>query len=100
MVLKGLIYGYGFKQCHMTGVTVCPYGFTIIMQFMVSYSFPFNSYLKQLYINNKTECFSNKNGCGAMHIEAFKRRASLGYRQTALGTSNIMLFETVIPLRN
>ena len=40
------------------------------------------SHLKQLYISNKTKCFSYKGGCGmcgCTHIEAFKRRAGLGY---------------------
>ena len=46
----------------------------------ISCSFLFNSYLKQLYISNKTEHFSNKSGCGVMCTEAFKRRAGLGYR--------------------
>ena len=43
----------------------------------------FYSYLKQLYISNKTKCFSYKCGCGMhgyTHIEVFKRRASFGYR--------------------
>ena len=48
-----------------------------------SCSFHFNSYLKQLYISNKTERFGNKNGCDVICIEAFERRADLGYRQTA-----------------
>ena len=51
----------------------------------ISHSFQFHGYLNQLYINNKTEHFSYKSGCGVMHIKAFKRRAGLGYRQTALG---------------
>ena len=38
------------------------------------------SHLIQLYISNKTECFSYKGGYGVMHIEAFKRRAGSGYR--------------------
>ena len=36
----------------------------------------FNSQLKQMYISNKTECFSYKGECGVhgrMHIEAFKK---------------------------
>ena len=40
------------------------------------------SYLKQLYISNKTKRFSHKGGCGVCgrtHIEAFKRKAGLGY---------------------
>ena len=47
-----------------------------------------NSCLKQLYVSNKTERFSNKDGCGIhgyTHIEVFKGRAGLGYRKTALG---------------
>ena len=51
----------------------------------ISHSFHFNSELKQLYISNKMERFSNKNGCGETCIEAFKRRAGLGYRQAASG---------------
>ena len=46
----------------------------------------FYSYLKQPYISNKTEQFSNKGGCGMCgrtRIEAFKRRAGLGYRYTS-----------------
>ena len=43
----------------------------------------FHSYLKQFYINNKTERFSYNGGCG-LHgrtlIETFKRRVDLGYR--------------------
>ena len=43
----------------------------------------FYSHLKQLYISNKMKRFSYKGGCGMcerVHIEAFKRRAGLGYR--------------------
>ena len=39
------------------------------------------------------EYFSNENGYGVTHFEAFERRASLGYSQVI---SNIMLFKTVI----
>ena len=45
-----------------------------------------NSRSKQLYSSNKTERFSYKGGCGVRErtrIEALKRRAGLGYRQTA-----------------
>ena len=45
----------------------------------ISRSFHFNSYLKQLYISNKTERFSYKSGCSVTRIEAFRRRADLGY---------------------
>ena len=40
------------------------------------------SHLKQLPISNKTKRFSYKGGCGVRgrsRIEAFKRRAGLGY---------------------
>ena len=40
------------------------------------------SHLKQPPISNKTKRFSYKGGCGVRghsHIEAFKRRAGLGY---------------------
>ena len=40
------------------------------------------SHLKQPYISNKTKRFSYKGGCGVRgrsRIEAFKRRAGLGY---------------------
>ena len=40
------------------------------------------SHLKQPYISNKTKRFSYKGGCGVCGytcIEAFKRRAGLGY---------------------
>ena len=45
--------------------------------------FDFNSYLKQLYISNKTEHFNYKSGCAVMCIKEFKGRAGLGYRETA-----------------
>ena len=35
-----------------------------------------------------------------MHIEAFKRRAGLGYRKQLEVISIIMLFKTVIPLKS
>ena len=49
------------------------------------------------------ECFSYKGGCGICErkrIEAFKRRAGLGYDKRLRVVSNKMLFNTVIPLRN
>ena len=63
-----------------------------------SHSFHFNSYLKQVYISNKTECFNYKGGCGVTCIEAFNGGVGLGYRQTAY--SKYLLFKTVTPLRN
>ena len=44
---------------------------------------PLYSLFKQLYTSNKTEHFSYKGGCTMRRqtrIEAFKRKASLGYR--------------------
>ena len=58
----------------------------------------FNS--KQLYINNKTECFSYKYGCGVMCIKAFTRRVNLVIDKQLQVISNKMLFTMVIPLRN
>ena len=46
--------------------------------------------------------FSYKGRCGiceCTHIETFKTRSGLGFRQTASVISNTMLFKTVIPLR-
>ena len=46
--------------------------------------FDINSHLKQLYISNRTECFSYKGGVAYMYIDVFKRRAgliALGYYQ-------------------
>ena len=46
------------------------------------------SHLKQPYISNKTKCFSYIDGRGVhgcAHIEAFKRRAGLGYIYTTSG---------------
>ena len=48
------------------------------------------------------ECFSYEGGCGVRectNIEAFKRRAGMGYRQQLWFVSNKMLFKTVIPIR-
>ena len=47
--------------------------------------------------------FSYKGGYdvrGRTPIEVIKRKAGLGYRSMAQVISNIMLFKTVIPLRN
>ena len=66
----------------------------------------FNSHLKQLYISNKTECFSYKGGYGILErtcIETFKTRAVLDYTYTDKHLwviSNIMLLKTLIPLKN
>ena len=55
-------------------------------------------------MSNKTERFSYKGRYGmyeGTHIEAIKRRAGLGYIDKQLWViSDIMLFKTVIPLRN
>ena len=44
---------------------------------------PLLDFYSQLYMSNKTECFSYKGGCGmcgCTRIEVIKRRAGLGYR--------------------
>ena len=68
----------------------------------ISHSFYFNSYLKQLYISNKTERFSNKNGCGVMCIKAFQEElaGAIDRWLRVSSSSNIMLFKKVIALRN
>ena len=63
----------------------------------------FYSHLKQLYINNKTERFSHKGGCGvcgSTHIKAFKEEVAWATDRRLRVISNIMLFKTVILLRN
>ena len=60
------------------------------------------SHLKQLYISNKMKCFSHKHGCsvrGCTRIEACKELAWATYERFQV-ISSIMLFKTVIPLRN
>ena len=61
------------------------------------------SHLKQPYISNKTKRFSYKGGCGARgrtRIEAFKKELAWATYKRLRVISNIMLFKTVIPLRN
>ena len=61
-----------------------------------------NSHLNQLYLSKKMVRFSYKDGSGVRghtRIEAIKRRVDLGYKQLQV-ISNIMLFKTIIPLRN
>ena len=60
-------------------------------------------HLKQLYISNKMEQFSYRGGCGICGftcIEAFKRRVAWAIDKWFWVIGNIMLFQTVIPLRN
>ena len=50
---------------------------------LARYNLYFNSRLKQLHINSKTEHFSCKSGCGVHGrtcVEVFKKRAGLSYR--------------------
>ena len=61
------------------------------------------SHLKQLYISNRTKHFSYKGGrgmCGHTRIEAFKEELAWATYKRLRVISNIMLFKTVIPLRN
>ena len=46
------------------------------------------------------EHFSNKTGCGVMHIETFKKELTWAIDKGLRVISNIMLFKTVITLRN
>ena len=60
------------------------------------------SHLKQPYVSNKMKCFSHKGGCGVCgctRIEACKELAWATYERFQV-ISSIMLFKTVIPLRN
>ena len=58
------------------------------------------SHLKQPYISNKTKHFSYKGVRGRACIEVLKEElACPTYKQLRV-ISNIMLFKTVIPLRN
>ena len=65
----------------------------------ISHSFHFNSYLKQ-FISNKMEHFSNNNGCGVMCTRHLKEELAWAIDKQLQVISNIMLFKTVIPLRN
>ena len=61
------------------------------------------SHLKQLPISNKMKRFSYKGGCGvhgSSRIEAFKEKLAWATYRRLRVISNIMLFKTVIPLRN
>ena len=66
----------------------------------ISCYFQFKSYLKQLYISHKTEHFSYKNGCGVCVLGYLKEELTLAIDKWFQFISNIMLLETVIPLRN
>ena len=65
----------------------------------------FYSHLKQPYISNKTKCFSYKGGCGVrgrtVHVSrCLKEELAWATYKRFQVISNIMLFKTVIPLRN
>ena len=64
---------------------------------------PLLHFYSQLYMSNKTEHFSHKDGCGVhgcTRIEAIKEELAWGTDKQLQVISNIMLFKTVIPLRN
>ena len=61
------------------------------------------SHLKHPYISNRTKRFSYKGGHGMRgrkRIEAFKRKAAWATYKRLRVISDIMLFKTVLPLRN
>ena len=59
------------------------------------------SHLKQPYISNKTKRFSYKGGCGVRgHTRILKEELAWATYKWLRVISNIMLFKTVIPLRN
>ena len=61
------------------------------------------SHLKQPPISNKTKRFSYKGGCGGRgrsRIEALKEELAWATYRRLRVISNIMLFKTIIPLRN
>ena len=67
-------HGLTIKKCHSNQLTKLALCEPLIH---------FNNHLKQLYINNKMECFSYKGWCvvhGRTFIEIFKRRVGLDYR--------------------
>ena len=56
-----------------------------------------------MYVSNKMECFTYKGGCGMhghTHIKVFERRVAWATDKRLQAISNIMLFKTVMPLRN
>ena len=62
----------------------------------------FHSHVKQLYMSNKTKCFSYKSGHGMRghtHMEMFKEELAWA-KDTWLRVISSMLFKTVIPLRD
>ena len=69
----------------------------------VGHEFTLPQYLKQLYISNKTECFSCKSGCGVCghtHIKSYKEKLAWSINKWLQVNNTIILFTTVIPLRN
>ena len=60
----------------------------------------FYSYLKQLYMSNKTECSFTKVGvaCMGLHVSRCLKEGLAWATDKVI--SNIMLFKTVVPLRN
>ena len=62
-------------------------------------SIHFTSCIKRLYISSKMKWFSYKGGCDVMLIKTFKVELALAtYKR--LRVTNIMLFKTVMPVRN
>ena len=56
----------------------------------------YNSFLKQLYISNKTEHFSYKSGYGLTHIETFKKELAWVIDNWLQFIINMMLFKKLL----
>ena len=58
--------------------------------------------VSSLHRYSKMECFSYKGGYGVTRIESFKRKASVSYIHlyVALVINNVILFKTVVPVKN
>ena len=70
---------FGLRIKHIAETNLRTKSMLALYIYIICYVY-FNSSLKWLYINNKTERFTYKGGCSVTHIKSFKRRASLGYR--------------------
>ena len=66
---------------------------------MCSPFFHFNNHLEQLYVNNKTEHFDYKGGCGICVLRCLKEELAWDTDKLLRVISKIMLFKTVIPVR-
>ena len=86
-------HGLGIEACYRNQPNKVSYH-------CISHCFHFKSSVKQLYISNKTECFSYKGGYGiheCMCIEAFTKELVWAIDKQLWVISNIM---SVLSLRN